>query len=417
MEKERTFMCIDMKSFFASCECVDRGLDPFTTPLVVASTTQGIGALTLAITPCLKKQGLKSRGRLFEIPKNIKYMIVDPRMKLYQQKSKDVINTYLSFVDDKDLHVYSIDECFLDVTSYLNYYQMDDITLAETILKKVEENTGLTANCGIAPNMLLAKIAMDTEAKLYKNGIAKWTMEDVPKKLWEITPLSDMWGIGKAMEKKLNNLGMYKVGDIAHYDKEELKKRFGIMGIELWRSANGLDESVISDYVKPPKEKSFSHSQMLHKDYFKANIPILVDEMVEVICARLRESRYDTQLIGFGLGYNKCITGGFYHSMKLDCPTKDPKTITKICNQMIEKYYDGSAIRKIMISVGKLKKDESHQLNLFSDYEKDYKEDKLNRCVDSIKYKFGKNSILKASALLPDSTIMERNKKVGGHHE
>jgi len=409
-------MCIDLKSFFASCECIDRGLDPFKVPLVVASTTQGQGALTLAITPCLKKQGIKSRGRLFEIPKGIKYMIVDPRMKLYQDKSMQVVGVYLEFVDQKDLHIYSIDECFLDVTSYLKYYGTSDIELAERILKKVEEETGLTANCGIGPNMLLAKIAMDTEAKLYKNGIAKWTMDDVKTKLWEITPLSDMWGIGKAMEAKLNNLGMYKVGDIANHSKEDLKKRFGVMGVELWRNANGLDDAVISDLKVPPKEKSFSHSQMLHKDYFKANIGILVEEMVEVVCTRLRASNYDCQLVGFGLGYNKYITGGFYHSRKLDAPTRNPKEIIRICNKIIEDYYDGSAIRKISISLGKLSKNDSIQLNMFSDYEKEVKEEKLNHSIDFVKEKFGKNSLVKASALLEDSTIMERNEKIGGHH-
>lgn len=414
---DRTFMCIDLKSFFASCECVDRGLDPFTTPLVVASTTQGNGAITLAITPVLKKQGIKSRCRLYEIPKDVKYMIVDPRMKLYQQKSKEVINVYLDFISFEDLHVYSIDECFLDVTTYLKYYNKTDIELAEDILKKIEENTGLTANCGIGPNMLLAKIAMDTEAKLYKNGIAKWTMDDVKTKLWEITPLSDMWGIGRATEKKLNNLGMYKVGDIANHDKDDLTKRFGVMGTQLWRSANGLDDSIISDMKVPAKEKSFSHSQMLHKDYFKANIGILVEEMVEVICTRLRASNYDTQLIGFGLGYNKYVTGGFYHSQKLDAPTRDPKLITRVCNEMIENYYDGSAIRKIMISVGKLSQNDSHQLNLFCDYEKEIRDEKFNAAMDKVKMKYGKNSLVKASALLEDSTIMERNGKIGGHHE
>ena len=414
---KRSFMCIDLKSFFASCECIDRGLDPFTTPLVVASTTQGQGALTLAITPYLKKQGIKSRGRLYEIPKDVKYMIVDPRMKLYQEKSKDVINVYLEFVDSKDLHVYSIDECFLDVTTYLKYYNNTDIELAEEILKKVEEKTGLTANCGIGPNMLLAKIAMDTEAKLYKNGIAKWTEKDIKEKLWKITPLSDMWGIGPAMQKRLNTLGMYTVGDVANHSKEDFKKRFGVMGVELWRNANGLDESVISDLKVPPKEKSFSHSQMLHKDYFGANIQILVDEMIEVVCARLRASDYDCQLIGFGLGYNKYVTGGFYHSMKLPAPTRNPKEISKICKDMIDKYYDGSAIRKIMISVGKLSKNESTQLSLFKDYEKEVKDEKLNHSIDFVKSKFGKNSLVKATALLEDSTIMERNKKIGGHHE
>ena len=166
-------LSIDLKSFFASCECIARGLDPFSTPLVVANPNQGGGAITLAVTPYLKKQGVPSRGRIFEIPKNIKYKIVPPRMNYYVAMSKKVIGVYLQYVAKEDLHVYSIDECFLDVTHYLKLYKKTDYELAEEILKEITKQTGLTATCGIGPNILLAKIAMDTEAKKYKNGIAK----------------------------------------------------------------------------------------------------------------------------------------------------------------------------------------------------------------------------------------------------
>ena len=191
---KRNIMCIDLKSFFASCECIERGLDPFKVPLVVANDKQGNGAITLAITPYLKKQGIASRTRLYDIPNNIKYTIVPPRMKLYIKKSKEVVNIYLDYVSQEDLHIYSIDECFLDVTDYLKLYKKTDYELAEEILKTIYEKTGLTATCGIGPNMLLAKVAMDVEAKKYKNGIAKWTYEDIPTKLWPITPLSKMCG-------------------------------------------------------------------------------------------------------------------------------------------------------------------------------------------------------------------------------
>ena len=224
MYVKRNIMCIDLKSFFASCECVERGLDPFKVPLVVANKKQGNGAITLAVTPALKKQGIPGRVRLYDIPKNIKYEIVPPRMKLYIEKSKQVVGIYLDYVAPEDLHIYSIDECFLDVTDYLKLYKKTDYELAEEILKTVEEKTGLTATCGIGPNLLLAKVAMDTEAKKYKNGIAKWTYDDVPEKLWSITPLSKMWGIGPRMEKKLNNLNIYTVGELANYDKNILKE-------------------------------------------------------------------------------------------------------------------------------------------------------------------------------------------------
>ena len=182
----RNIMCIDLKSFFASCECIERGLDPFKVPLVVANPNQGNGAITLAITPKLKAQGIPSRVRLYDIPKNIKYEIVPPRMKLYINKSKEVVNIYLDYVSSDDLHIYSIDECFLDVTNYLKMYKKTDYELAEEILNTIYKKTGLTATCGIGPNLLLAKVAMDIEAKKYKNGIAKWTYNDIEEKLWQI---------------------------------------------------------------------------------------------------------------------------------------------------------------------------------------------------------------------------------------
>ncbi|MDE5889069.1 MAG: type VI secretion protein ImpB, partial [Bacilli bacterium] len=227
---ERHILSIDLKSFFASCECVARKLDPFSVPLVVANPSQGGGAITLAVTPALKAQGVPSRGRLYEIPKNIKYTIVPPRMSLYIKFSEKVLSIYLDYVAKEDIHVYSIDECFLDVTDYLKLYKKTDYELAEEILNEITKRTGLTATCGVGPNILLAKIAMDVEAKKYKNGIAKWTYDDVRNKLWKITPLSKMWGIGSRMERRLNKLGIVSVGDLACYDKYKLKDMFGVMG-------------------------------------------------------------------------------------------------------------------------------------------------------------------------------------------
>lgn len=417
MYVKRNIMCIDLKSFFASCECVERGLDPFKVPLVVANKKQGNGAITLAVTPALKKQGIPGRVRLYDIPKNIKYEIVPPRMKLYIEKSKQVVGIYLDYVAPEDLHIYSIDECFLDVTDYLKLYKKTDYELAEEILKTVEEKTGLTATCGIGPNLLLAKVAMDTEAKKYKNGIAKWTYDDVPEKLWSITPLSKMWGIGPRMEKKLNNLNIYTVGELANYDKNILKDKFGVMGQELWNHANGIDLSKISDFKVTPKDKSYSHSQVLFKDYDGNNVKLIITEMVDVICARLRASNKESRVIGFGIGYSKDVDGGFYHSIKLETPTDSPREITNICFLIFDRYYNNLPIRKVSISCGGLTKKEGVQLNLFEPIENKKEEVKVNTTIDEIKSKFGKNSIVKASSLLPDSTAIARNEKIGGHHE
>ena len=414
----RHILCIDLKSFFASVECVDRGLNAFTTPLVVANTDQGNGAITLAVSPYLKAQGIGGRTRLYQIPKNIPYKKVPPRMKRYIEMSKKVVAIYLSFVSQEDLHIYSIDECFLDVTGYLSYYKKSDYDLAEEILKTVEEKTGLTATCGIGPNMLLAKLSMDIEAKKYKNGIAKWTYEDVSSKLWPITPLSQVWGIGKRMEQRLNNLGIQSIGDLAHYDKNKLKAKFGVLGEELWMHANGIDNSIIADFRHQPKEKSFSHSQVLMRDYYNEEVFLVIEEMAGTLTRRLRSDVQECQVIGFGITYSKVTGGGFYHSLKMDQPTDDTGKIYAICLSIFDKFYEENMpIRKVSISLGKLSKKSGRQLDLFSSLEIMEKQDKMMQTIDEIHEKFGKNSLLKTASLLSNSTIRDRNQKIGGHHE
>lgn len=416
MEKEHHFLCIDLKSFFASCECMERGLNPFTTPLVVANKSQGNGAITLAVTPYLKEKGIGGRTRLYEIPKNIKYTIVNPRMQLYLDKSKEVVSIYLDYVAKEDLHIYSIDECFLDVTDYLKLYKKTDEELALDILNKVKEKTGLTATCGIGSNMLLAKVSMDIEAKHNKNCIAKWTSEDIKTKLWSITPLSKMWGIGPRLEKRLNALGIFSIRDLALYDRNKLQDKFGIMGLELWNHANGIDTSRIYDFANSKKEKSFSHSQVLFKDYYAENTKLIIEEMIEVLATRLRASNYETSCIGLGIQYSKTIQDGFYHHTKIEVPTNDTEIIKNVCFLLFDRYYENLPVRKVSISLSHLEKQLGTQLNLFEDYESMKKKQVINKTIDEVKNKFGKNSILKASNLLEDSTAKERNEKIGGHH-
>lgn len=412
---KRNILVIDLKSFFASCECVDRGLDAFSTPLVVADPKRKDGAITLAVTPYCKSLGMKSRARMYENKKFKNLIVVPPRMSLYIKKSTEVINIYLDFISSEDLHVYSIDEAFLDVTNYLKMYKMTDYELAKKIMETVKEKTGLTATCGIGPNMLLAKIAMDIEAKHNKDCIASWNYEDIPNKLWTISPLSNMWGIGSRMEINLNNMGIKNIYDLAHYDKNKLIKRFGIMGEEIYNHANGIDLSLISDYKNLKKEKSYGHSQVLFKNYYSHNIKLIIEEMVEVLSIRLRKNRKQTGLISFGIGYSKDIGGGFHHMMKLSTSTDNEKIILDTCLKIFDNYYDDSPIRKVSISFGKLNDKNSIQLNIFEDYEKNINEDNINNAIDFVHSKYGKNSLFKASGLLKDSTIRERNGKIGGH--
>lgn len=414
---QRNILCIDLKSFFASCECIERGLDPFKVPIVVANPNQGDGAITLAVTPYLKNLGVKSRGRLFEIPKNIHYKIIKPRMSLYIAKSKEVVSIYLDFVSEEDLHIYSVDECFLDVTNYLKLYNKTDYELAQDILKRVYEKTGLTATCGIGPNLLLAKVAMDIEAKHNSDNIAKWGYEDVENKLWPIKPLSKMWGIGSRMERNLNKMNIYSIGDLAKSDRGLLKDKFGVIGSELWEHANGIDLSVISDFKVLAKSESFSHSQVLFKNYNADNIKIIISEMVDVISARLRNSQKLAKTIGLGIGYSKEESGGFYHTIKLDNPTDSSYEILNYSLLIFDKFYENHPIRKVTVCCSSLVKKENKQLNLFElDNISEDNNYKINTAVDKIKEKYGKNSVLKVSNLLDDSTAIERNKKIGGHY-
>ena len=322
----------------------------------------------------------------------------------------------LSFVAKEDLHIYSIDECFLDVTHYLKLYKKTDYELALDILKTIYDKTGLTATCGIGSNMLLAKVSMDIEAKHNKDCIAKWTKDDIQTKLWSITPLSKMWGIGSHMEANLNKMGIYSIKDFALTSKYVLKDKFGIIGEERWEHANGIDESIISEFHYAPKSHSYSHSQVLFKDYNANNIKIIISEMVEVLTARLRKNNKQCTVIGFGIGYSKNEGGGFYHSIKLDTPTDNTKEITKICNLMFDQYYNNLPIRKVNISCGGICSKQGVQLNLFSEYKNIKETENLEKTIDHIKERFGKNSILKASNLLEDSTAIARNGKIGGHN-
>lgn len=413
--QNRNIMCIDLKSFFAFVECVERSLDPYTTPLIVCNPEQK-GAITLAVTPYLKSQGIPGRVRIYDIPKNITYVKVPPRMSLYQRKSKEVISIYLKYVAKEDLHVYSIDECFLDVTNYLKMYNMTDYELALTILNDIKKTTGLVGTAGIGPNMLLAKISMDIEAKHTKDNIAKWTYDDVKTKLWNIKPLSKMWGIGTNLEKRLNKMNIYSVKELALTDINKLIKEFGILGRELYFHANGIDDSKISDLNNyQPKEKSISNSQVLFKDYFDFNIDIIIYEIIDTLCRRLRKEKLLCGLISLGIYSSRTSSGSFHHSLKLNERTDNANEIFRTAMYIFNHYYTKFPIRKVAISFSNLSPNDKIQLDIFENYEDIEKRKRIEETIDKVKEKFGPNSILKASSLLSDSTIKERNGLIGGH--
>ena len=259
----RIIICIDLKTFFASVECVERNLDPFTTNLVVADPNRGNGTICLAVSPKLKMLGVKNRCRIFEIPSNIDYIIAKPRMSKYIEYSANIYAIYLKYVSKDDIHVYSIDEVFIDVTEYLNIYKMNALQLAKKIIKDIYDTYGITATAGIGTNLYLAKIALDIMSKHTVSNIGWLDEERYKKELWHHKPLTDFWQIGKGIEKRLNKLRIYDMYDLAHYNNTKLYNEFGINAELLIDHSVGRETCTIADIkAYKPKNQSISTNQV-----------------------------------------------------------------------------------------------------------------------------------------------------------
>lgn len=413
----KTIMCIDLKSFYASVECALLGLDPFKTPLVVADHSRGGGSIVLAVSPYLKKFGVPGRCRIFELPTNIKIIFQKPRMEKYLEYSTKIVEIYLRFVSEEDMYVYSIDEVFLDLTEYMNFYKKTDVQIAKMIMDEIYKETKVYSTCGIGPNMLMAKLALDIESKHSPDFIAKWDYEDLPEKLWKVTPLSEMWGIGRNMEAHLNKMGMYKIGDIANSDVKRLKRKFGVIGEELYYHTHGIDSSLIQDKNNiKPIAKSYGTGQTLFHDYYPPDIYQIIIELVDDVSRRLRLSKKKAKTIHFGIGYSKDSGGGFSRQLSLDQPTSSETEIYKVCLHLFNEYYEREPIRRVHVSVTNLVDQQEIQVNLFEDVNRVVKEAEVFSTIDEIKFKFGKNAVNRASSELKSSTVKARNDMIGGHH-
>lgn len=405
---ERTILCIDLKSFYATCECVKRGLDPYRTKLAVVANKEQKGSIVLAISPALKQVFPHSRCRVYELPLQYDIMKVQANMEYYVQKAKEVIAIYLEFISDEDLHVYSIDEAFLDISSYLTYYQCDAYTLAKRILARIQKKTQCIATCGISHNLLLAKLALDLESKTSKEGIAWWKEEDIQNKLWKVTPLSKMWGIGKKLEERLRFYHIQNVGELARCDQAFLVERFGVLGAQLHEHANGIDESRIQEKYQT-KQRSLSSSQMLMRDYFEDEIFIIIKEQLEELCMRLRSEGMLCKGVRMALMYAN-HQGGMQRQIQLAQPSNSGKELYAAILSLLE--CGGEPIRQVSISLYQLSKDTHLQLSLFEERDQ---EDALGKVMDQIRNKYGKAKLFHAISLLPNATGKERIQKIGGH--
>ncbi len=504
-EENRTYIAIDLKSFYASVECVERGLDPMTTNLVVADLSRTEKTICLAVSPSLKAYGISGRARLFEVVQRVKevnaerlskaperkfdssswdnlrlkefpekaldYIVAPPRMACYIKYSTKIYEIYLKYVAPEDCHVYSIDEIMMDVTHYLNTYRMSARELAGKIIADIHNTTGITATAGIGTNLYLCKVAMDIVAKHIppdKNGvrIALLSEKSYRRILWSHRPLTDFWRVGKGYAKKLEENGLFTMGDIArcsvggpkdYYNEELLYKLFGINAELLIDHAWGFEPCRMEDIKSyRPETNSICSGQVLHCPYTAGKAEIVVREMAEMLGLDLFGRRMVTDQLVLTIGYDRenlnsmenqrqteivldrygrKIPKHAHGTVNLESPTSSSRELVKAALELYNKIINRSfLVRRIQVGANHVV-DETlvsrepvfEQLDLFTDYsakrkqaERDAKERekerKLQQAVLDIKKKYGKNAILKGTNLMEGATASLRNRQIGGHN-
>lgn len=416
--EHNAYICIDLKSFFASVECVDRGLDPFKVNLVVSDVSRGSGAITLAITPAMKALGIKNRCRIFEIPKHVEYIAAKPRMKRYMQVSSDIYGIYLRYISPEDIHVYSIDECFIDVSRYLHTYDRTPKEIAVMLMEAVFEQTGICATAGVGTNMFLAKLALDITAKHAPDNIGELDGDSFRREIWHHRPITDIWSIGRGTAKRLARYGVHDLYGVSQMDEKLLYREFGKNAKYLIDHSRGIETCTIRDIQSYQKKSaSLSHGQILFEDYNFEDALIIVKEMVDVLTLEMVQKHLVGSSIALGVHYSKEVvppTGG---SRKIGEYTNSYKTLSALFEKLYrETTRKNAPIRKVNVCIGDIEDDSFTTINLFVSSEEVMRERRLQETVLSIKNKYGKNAILKGMNYFERSTARARNQMVGGHN-
>ncbi len=416
--KARTYLCIDLKSFYASVECAERQLDPMTTNLVVADPARSEKTICLAISPSMKALGIKNRCRVFEIPKGVQYITAPPRMKLYIEYSANIYAIYLKYIAKEDIHVYSIDEAFLDVTDYLSLYQLTPKELAVQIMDDIKRTTKITATAGIGTNLYLAKIALDITAKHVKDNIGYLDEVLFQKNLWHHRPLTDFWRIGKGTVKRLESMGIMNMQDIAHADEKLLYRMFGIDAELLIDHAWGRESTTMADIkAYKPQNSSLSSGQVLSRDYTFEECKLIVKEMTDALCLDMADKGLVTQSFSLMIGYSnelhmKAATG----TVSMRVTTNAYRVIIPYVLELYERIVQkDKPIRRLSVTCNSVVDEAYEQYDLFTDYAELEREKKLQKAALEIKRKFGKNALIRGMDLQEAATTIERNQQIGGH--
>ncbi len=416
--ENRTYFCIDMKSFFASVECAERQLDPLEAKLVVADVTRGNGAICLAVSPKMKSLGVKNRCRLFEIPKNMEYIIAKPQMKKYIEYAADIYDVYLDYISPDDIHVYSIDESFIDVTNYLKLYNTTAKDFAQKLMKEIAEKTHIPSTAGIGTNLFLAKIALDITAKKSPDRIGVLTEDIFCKTLWHHQPITDFWQIAKGTARKLANYGIFDMAGIATAPKPLLKTLFGKNYQILLDHAWGKESCTIAD-IKAYKAKSHSvsQSQILFEDYNREKAKLVLVEMTLTMCEEMMRRKVACNCVSIGVGYSKDVIPPTGAGRKIGQTTNLFSILKKTVEDLFEETTAfNTPIRKLSISFGNLVDEKYCNYDIFTDIDAVEKETRAEKTVLKIKDKFGKNAILRGIDLCDGATTKNRNKLIGGHN-
>lgn len=493
----KAYIAIDLKSFYASVECVDRGLDPLDTNLVVADPTRTEKTICLAVSPSLKSYGIPGRARLFEAIQKVRevnaqrkykapghsfsheshfhselikdpsaeltFITAPPRMAHYMEVSTRIYNVYLKYIAPEDIHVYSIDEVFIDATDYLKTYGMTPRELAMKMVLDVLETTGITATAGIGTNLYLCKIAMDIYAKHCKpdkNGVRIAELDEMSYRriLWDHRPLTDFWRVGRGISKKLEEHGMYTMGDVArcsvgresdYYNEDLLYRLFGVNAELLIDHAWGWEPTEISDIKSyRPESSSLSSGQVLQEPYEFSKAKLVLKEMADLLSLELVSKKIVTDQIVLTVGYDieslkKSYSGAVetdrygrkipktaHSSENIGRYTSSTKLICETAMKLFDRIVDKELlVRRMYIVANHIitendaeKEHEYIQINLFSDTgrqeaeENELKKEKdMQKAILKIKSKYGKNSIIKGMNLKEGATALERNRQIGGH--
>jgi len=468
MPAERKYIAIDLKSFYASVECVERGLDPLTANLVVADESRTDKTICLAVSPSLKARGIPGRARLFEVLQKVKrseFIAAVPRMQLYIDYSTRIYQIYLDYVSQEDIHVYSIDEVFIDVTDYLATYRMSAHELAMTIIRDILAKTGITATAGIGTNLYLCKVAMDIVAKHVKADkdgvrIAELDERTYRETLWDYQPLTAFWRVGRGIADKLNRYGLYTMGDVARQSVENedlLYSLFGVNAELLIDHAWGWEPCTISEIkAYRPVASSMSSGQVLTCPYTAEKARVVVREMADGLAMELLDKRLLTDQVVLTVGYDKdsltdqnvrehysgAITKDYYGrlvpkhahgSRNLHGHTSSAMTIMEAVAALYDEIIDKTLlVRRLNVTANHIvteeyqrrKGREPRQLDLFEGIDTDAdkereasleKERRVQETVLEIKKRFGKNSILRGLNFADGATMKERNRQIGGH--